>query len=64
MEKNIGIKDRLVRFALGIALMLYGWWTASWIALGLGVFTLLEAGFSWCILYWLIGKNSCPLKKD
>lgn len=62
MKKNIGTADRLIRLALAIILLFCAWWFSSWIALGLGLFTLYEAAASWCVLYQILGKNSCPLK--
>jgi Protein of unknown function (DUF2892) len=63
MKKNIGTTDRLIRFIIALALFAYAWWEKSWIAFGLGLFTLYEAMASWCILYQILGKNSCPLDK-
>ncbi|MGL5264527.1 MAG: YgaP family membrane protein, partial [Candidatus Rhabdochlamydia sp.] len=58
-----GSKDRFIR--LGLALILIGCsiWKSSWILLFFGIFTLLEAFFSWCVLYQLLGKNSCPINR-
>lgn len=64
MKRNIGNPDRLLRFTLAVILLFLSWWFSSWIALGLGLFTLYEALTSWCILYQLLGKNSCPISKD
>jgi Protein of unknown function (DUF2892) len=38
-------------------------WTMSWIALIAGLFTLFEALMSWCVLYQILGKSECPVKK-
>lgn len=64
MHKNIGKRDRLIRLTIAILLLLFAWWEKSWIALGFGLFTLYEAVASWCILYQLFGKNSCPIDQD
>lgn len=48
---------------IAIALFIFAWIESSWIALGLGLFALYEALASWCALYQLIGKNTCPLNK-
>jgi hypothetical protein len=61
-KKNIGTADRLLRLGLAFALLLYAWWQSSWIALGFSLFTFYEALSSWCILYQLLGKNSCSIK--
>jgi hypothetical protein len=63
LKKNIGSKDRLIRLFIALLLLAYAYWQMSWIALGVSLFTFGEALFSWCILYQLIGKNSCPVKK-
>lgn len=62
MKKNIGFWDRILRFSIGLALLALAWWWSSWIVLGFALFTFYEALASWCILYQIIGKNSCPLK--
>jgi Protein of unknown function (DUF2892) len=61
--KNIGKIDRLLRVAIGVALLL--WATAtSWnpTLLFLSGFAFFESIFSWCAFYQLTGKNSCPIK--
>lgn len=63
MKKNIGIADRLIRLTLAVILLILAWWLKSWILLGLAIFTLYEAVAGWCIMYYIIGKNSCPIKK-
>lgn len=66
MKKNIGLRDRLLRLAIGILLLAFAWWQSSWIALGFALFTFYEALAGWCIYYQIIGKNTCPIdtKKD
>jgi hypothetical protein len=63
MKKNIGQIDRLVRLSIGIAFLGYAIWDKSWIAAAFALFTFYEAAASWCILYQILGKNSCPLDK-
>ena len=62
MYKNIGKTDRLLRLAIAIILLFSAYWKGSWVLLAAGVFVLFEAAFSWCILYQILGKNSCPRK--
>ena len=64
MKKNIGIPDRLLRLAFALALFLFAYWQSSWISFGFGVFTLYEVCASWCVLYQLLGKSTCPIKRD
>lgn len=60
-HKNIGKGDRLVRLAIGIALLLWAI-TTTWnpILIFFSGFALFEAIFSWCGFYAAIGKNTCP----
>jgi ABC-type uncharacterized transport system permease subunit len=62
LKKNIGTPGRLIRLAIVILLLGYAYWQMSWIALVLALFTFFEAFMSWCILYQILGKNSCPRK--
>jgi hypothetical protein len=62
MKKNIGKSDRILRLIVGLLLLGWAYWQMSWILLILGLFTLFEATMSWCILYQILGKNSCPRK--
>lgn len=64
MQKNIGEKDRIFRFIIAIILFSYAIWQDSIIATAIGFFVLFEAFMSWCVLYQLIGKNTCPIKKN
>lgn len=59
---NIGKSDRLLRLAIGGALLLWAI-TTSWnpLILFFSGFCVFEAIFSWCGLYAMIGKNTCPL---
>ncbi len=62
MKKNIGTTDRLIRLAIAIALFLFAYWKGSWILFAIGLFVLFEAVMSWCVLYQILGKTSCPRK--
>ncbi len=66
MTKNVGTIDRVLRIALGLALIagffLNGGGTYSWLYL-LGVIPLATGVFSTCALYSLIGVNTCAMKK-
>jgi hypothetical protein len=61
VHKNIGTWDRVLRFAIWLALLLWAIAT-SWnpILLFFSGFVLFEAIFSWCGFYAAIGKNTCP----
>ena len=62
MRKNIGTPGRILRFTFGLLLLAYAWWMGSWIALIFALFTFYEALASWCVIYQLLGKNSCPIE--
>lgn len=61
--KNIGKADRLLRLALGVALLLWAMLTTwSPLLIFLSGFAIFEAVFSWCGLYAALGKNTCPVE--
>lgn len=62
-KKNIGKKDRLFRFAIGLVLLLWAILT-NWspILIFLSGFAIFEAIFSWCAFYSAIDKNTCPVE--
>lgn len=61
MTKNIGSFDRLLRLTIGVVLIVAAiLYRSSTLAI-FGLFTLYEAVSSWCVLYQLIGRNTCPL---
>ena len=64
LPKNIDLLGRLIRLAIGIALLVYAYWKMSWIPLIVALFVIFEALMSWCIVYHILGKTSCPIKKD
>lgn len=64
MNKNIGKKDRFLRLGLSALVFLFAWWQSSWILLFIAIFVLYESIAGWCLIYQLIGKNSCPIQKD
>lgn len=61
LKKNINNTGRIARFVIAILLFAFAFWQHSWIAAIFGVFTLVEVYFSWCVLYQLMGWNSCPI---
>lgn len=64
MVKNIGSLDRLLRFVTALALFVYAFYFHSWVALFFALFTLYEVFASWCIIYQLLGKNTCQLSQN
>jgi Protein of unknown function (DUF2892). len=63
-KKNLGTSGKILRGILALLLFAYAFWAKSWIALIFAIFTLFEAFMSWCILYQLMGKNSCPIDRN
>ena len=60
MTKNIGLIDRVLRAAVGIALIVWalaGGPVWAWI----GVVPLLTAVVSFCPAYALLGIRTCPI---
>lgn len=63
VARNIGKSDRLIRFAIGVGLLLLAILTTwSPILIFFSGFAFFEAIFSWCGFYAAIGKNTCPVK--
>lgn len=62
LPTNIGSQDRLIRFGLGILLFAWAIYTgwSPWLFFASG-FCIFEGLFSWCGLYQLMGKNTCPV---
>ena len=60
MKKNIGLQDRIFRFIIGMLLLAFAFWQTSWVALAFALFTFFEAFASWCVIYQLMGKSTCP----
>ena len=63
VQKNIAKRDRLLRLAIAIGLLLWAITTSwnPWLLFFSG-FALFEASFSWCGLYAALGKNTCPVE--
>jgi hypothetical protein len=60
-HRNIGFKDRFIRFILACFILAYAYLESSWIATILGLFIFYETIAGWCLLYQLLGLNSCPI---
>lgn len=63
MKKNLGTSDRILRFSASFLFFILSIWLNSWILFAVAVFIFFEAITSWCILYQIIGKNTCPISK-
>jgi hypothetical protein len=62
MEKNIATQGRVIRFILGILLLVIAILYDSWIAYLLAAFVFFEVYHGWCAINWLFGKNECSTK--
>lgn len=63
-KKNLGVSGRLLRLSIAILLLIFAIWQKSWIVLGVSLFVFFEALMSWCVLYQLLGKSSCPIDSN
>lgn len=63
LNNNIGTKDRLVRLAIGVALILFAI-TTTWslILIFLSGVAFFEAIFGWCGFYAALGKSTCAIE--
>lgn len=59
---NINKNGRVIRGAIGFALILFYFFLSKPVLLFFAGFTFFEAVFSWCGFYALLGKNTCPLE--
>jgi hypothetical protein len=71
MRPNIGARDRMIRFGIGVILSAVGIYVTYWINIWvgalvvlIGAFSILEALYGWCVIYALLGKNTCPVIAD
>jgi len=62
MTPNISSDERVIRVALGISIMLFGWDKHSWLGL-IGILPIISGLVGWCGLYKILGKNTCKISK-
>lgn len=63
-KKNINTNGRILRFAFAIGLLIYAAVEKSWFAGACSIFVFFESFMSWCVVYQILGKNSCPISKE
>ncbi len=63
LSKNINFSDRLIRLIIALFLLVIAYWRANWIIFAAALFVLFESLVGWCVLYQILGKNSCSIKK-
>jgi len=64
MGCNIGTVERLIRIALGVALLIVGYAAglptlAAMVVYAAGVIALVTGAVRFCPLWWLVGVNTC-----
>jgi hypothetical protein len=68
MKKNIGKKDRILRFVTFIILFVLVFISESLLSKiifgALALFTLFEVVNSWCLLNKILGRNTCSVKYE
>jgi len=65
MKSNVGGVDKIGRFVVGaglLSLVVFLEGNARWWGL-VGLVPLLTGTFGVCLLYTVVGMNSCPLEK-
>jgi hypothetical protein len=61
MGRNVCGRERTLRFAIGLLLVVLGIAYGSWIIGILGGIPILTAMFSYCPINQALGRNSCSL---
>jgi hypothetical protein len=66
MTPNVGTTDRVIRFVVGILLLLYAAFGESpwrWVGL-IGIIPIITALVRFCPAYALLGIRTCPAEKQ
>lgn len=63
MKTNMGKTDRIIRFVIGLVIIVWGIATGSWWGL-IGLIPLLTAFVNWCPLYTLLGISTNKASKE
>ena len=63
MKKNMGKVDRIIRFVIGLVIIIWGIAAGSWWGL-IGLLPLLTALVNWCPLYTLLGLSTKKAKTE
>ncbi|SJM72328.1 YgaP family membrane protein [Psychrobacter piechaudii] len=61
MQKNVGNTDRMIRIIAGVIILPLGAYYGSWWGL-VGLVPLFTGLTQSCVLYKLLGINTCKLK--
>ncbi|MCX8113281.1 MAG: DUF2892 domain-containing protein [Bacteroidia bacterium] len=63
LQPNVGGKDKIIRYIAGGVLVGAGIYYTSWIAIIIGSILALTAAVGRCGLYYILGINTCIVKK-
>lgn len=63
IKKNVGKKDRLIRFIVAAITLYLGFTTANSIYYIIAAIAFFTGLFNFCGLYTLFGINTCKIKK-
>ena len=63
MKSNMGKVDRIIRFVIGLVIIIWGIAAGSWWGL-IGLLPLLTALVNWCPLYTLLGLSTKKAKTE
>ncbi|HEC30810.1 MAG TPA: DUF2892 domain-containing protein [Candidatus Yonathbacteria bacterium] len=62
-KHNIGKTDKYLRIALGIAMIIAGYYLGSWLwAIG-GLIVFATGVVNWCLIYKILGISTCKTKE-
>ena len=61
MQKNVGNTDRMIRIIAGVIILALGAYYGSWWGL-VGLIPLFTGITQSCVLYKMLGINTCKLK--
>jgi hypothetical protein len=64
MKTNVGGIDKILRIAVGIALIAMAYMNVVGVWGYIGVVPLLTGLIGWCPVYPMFGISSCPMKKS
>lgn len=59
MKANVGTVDRVIRWVLGILIIILGVVFRSWWGV-IGLIPIISAVIRWCPIYRLFGITTCP----
>ena len=63
MKSNMGKVDRIIRFIIGLVIIIWGIAAGSWWGL-IGLIPLLTVFVNWCPLYTLLGISTKKAKPE